>query len=1086
MTKDNRTKSEEDYDELSERDHLLLKPQLMLGSAEIEERQGERIVKDGKMVYENIILSDLIERLYFEVLVNCTDNARRSRDAEIEPGRTEVTIKGATISVYNEGQMPSLEKREDGQYVPDMVFGKFRTGSNFKKNASVAVGGAYGFGAKAVNVFSKEFKVEVANGKKRYSKTYRENLSIKEDAIHSVEKEDKFYLRITYTIDTKRVFGDEKEIYNEGTIALFKRHVYDASFSNNLVIHFNGEKVDMTKTSVYASTFYDLKKTKHIIHEQSDCKIIYLDTPDDGGFIGFCDGVNNTQGGAHVEKAFDVITKQVKELCKEKSMNKSDIKKNITLIISIDVKDPIFIGQIKEKFKSPMIKLRFKDEQFAKLPTWESVKRIQNIAIAETKFQGKKTKRTDVAKLIDAEYAAHPTESMKCTLILVEGDSAMATAKSILSLFTEDERQYYGVLPVQGVFLNILNASPEQLEKNAEMLKVTTATGINSEVDYSIEKNLSTLRYRYVLLMADADHDGTHIRSLLMLFFSRFKGLVEGGFISSLLTPILVHGKGKNLKYFYSQQSYEKFRLENKIVSKVQPEYIKGLARLEHEHKKHICDTFNKVVSTWDEKSESKLSMAFHKDRTLDRKKWLAKYDPKIEPFIPTEENNEQPISEFIDKELITFSQYSNYRSIPTLIDGLKPSQRKLLFIMLKTKTLKNKVADVAAETSKETNYHHGSKSLEDALTRMCQTFPGTNNIPLFIGYGEVGTSAEGGHDMGSGRYVHAGINPIAKLIFRNEDEVIYEYEEYEGKTAEPKTFKGIIPMCLVNGKDGLGTGYSTSTPCHNPLVIIEWLQTIIASRKGLKPDLSKLPEIIPWFRHYFGKISTNKGKVYSESIIKKVNNSNHEIHALPIYTYSGPYSREVLTKLEKEGSIKSFKNKCTEIKGISKDLFVIEGCLEINVKKFSLKSVISLKNMTLFDENMNLKKYTSAKDIVLEFFTIRQKDYKRRKDAIIKIEETQVKEMNEKVKFIDAVLSKKLVIDGRNNEDIKKDIEILGLNEKYTILPIGSFSIQNSDKIKAQAKNITIALEDYKNKDILDIWNDELEELKVALKKYL
>jgi DNA topoisomerase-2 len=212
-------------------------------------------------------------------------------------------------------------------------------------------------------------------------------------------------------------------------------------------------------------------------------------------------------------------------------------------------------------------------------------------------------------------------------------------------------------------------------------------------------------------------------------------------------------------------------------------------------------------------------------------------------------------LKDMVNKELIHFSVYDNARSIPNYIDGLKPSQRKILYYMLKKNITENiKVAQLSGYVSAETSYHHGEVSLQKAIVCMAQNFIGANNINLLYPSGNFGTRPFGGSDASSARYIFTRLDKITKVVFNDKDSDLLKYLEDDGQTIEPEFFLPIIPMILVNGCEGIGTGYSTFIPCYSPLQIIDNLIYII-DNKGQVDDSSELTELIPYYKNFKGEI---------------------------------------------------------------------------------------------------------------------------------------------------------------------------------------------------------------------------------------
>ncbi len=210
-------------------------------------------------------------------------------------------------------------------------------------------------------------------------------------------------------------------------------------------------------------------------------------------------------------------------------------------------------------------------------------------------------------------------------------------------------------------------------------------------------------------------------------------------------------------------------------------------------------------------------------------------------------------VSEFITKELVLFSVADNVRSIPSVLDGLKPAQRKVLYACFK-RNLKGdiKVAQLAGYVSEHAAYHHGEASLTSTMVGMAQNFTGSNNLNLLVPSGQFGTRLMGGKDAASSRYIFTRLSVVTRALFHPDDDPLLAYQDDDGQSIEPTHYLPVIPLVLVNGADGIGTGWSTSVPQFNPRDVIA------AVRARLEGDA--LPELTPWYRGFTGKIERKGG----------------------------------------------------------------------------------------------------------------------------------------------------------------------------------------------------------------------------------
>lgn len=241
--------------------------------------------------------------------------------------------------------------------------------------------------------------------------------------------------------------------------------------------------------------------------------------------------------------------------------------------------------------------------------------------------------------------------------------------------------------------------------------------------------------------------------------------------------------------------------------------------------------------------------MAFRKTRVEDRKAWLTSTSESYLDYSMVPSNGIK-FSEFFNKEYILFSKYDNVRSIPNFMDGFKPSQRKVLFGCFKRK-LKGevKVAQLTGYIAEHSAYHHGEQSLQGTIVNMAQNFCGSNNINLLTPSGQFGTRRLGGKDAASARYIFTKLEPITRKIFHPDDDELLDYNTDDGQKIEPTFYVPVIPMVLVNGCDGIGTGWSSNVNNYNPREIISNLRKLINGEE--------MEEMKPFYEGFSGEVST-------------------------------------------------------------------------------------------------------------------------------------------------------------------------------------------------------------------------------------
>lgn len=257
------------------------------------------------------------------------------------------------------------------------------------------------------------------------------------------------------------------------------------------------------------------------------------------------------------------------------------------------------------------------------------------------------------------------------------------------------------------------------------------------------------------------------------------------------------------------------------------------------------------------QRDDDHIILAFSKKHIEHRKEWLTNFMVESkqrkeiglsEKYLYTKDTRYVSYTDFINLELVLFSNADNVRSIPSLVDGFKPGQRKVLFTCFKRNDKREvKVAQLAGSIAELSAYHHGEASLCMTIVNLAQNFVGSNNINLLEPRGQFGTRLSGGKDSASPRYIFTKMSPLTRLIFNPKDDMLLKYEYEDNQKIEPVWYIPIIPMLLVNGADGIGTGWATKIPNYNPR---ELVRNIRAMLDDDEPD-----KMNPWYKNFKGTI---------------------------------------------------------------------------------------------------------------------------------------------------------------------------------------------------------------------------------------
>ncbi len=1129
--------AQELYTKMTPLEHILELPDMYIGSVVLD-KSVLNVFDDAtnKIVKKEILFTPGLYKICDEVFVNASDEMVRSnildKNSACKNIKIHIDQKTGMISVWNDGNgIPVEINKKENVYIPELIFGHLLTSSNYKQEGKI-VGGKNGLGAKLANIYSKKFIIEtVDTNKLQYYQEFTNNMHIKQEPIVTKSKLKPF-VRITFYPDFKR-FGLDN--LTNDMYSLLKKRVYDmATFTSNIgKVYLNDVLIDLPKFEDYIKLYYpDNGLPSNIIYEDNDRWKVGVLFDNNAGYTttSFVNGINTYRGGTHEKYIVEQICTNIVEYVKDKhkiAIRPQYVKDYLTIFIDCFIENPNFNSQTKEYLESKIStfgsECKLSKEFMNKLCKTGIIDEIVKLAQFKEQSELSKTdakkndKLNDIPKLDDA-IKAGTRESEKCTLILTEGDSAKSFAITGMRIIG---REYFGAFPLKGKAIDVRNATKAQILNNVEFNSIKRILGLKQ----TTEKQ--HLRYGSIMILTDQDVDGSHIKGLLINMFEYFwcDLAKKEGFIRCMTTPLLKIYKisdkqNKNpINKFYTQADYDKWVRDNEDV-KHKVKYYKGLGTSTPQEAIEIFKEMDdRIINfVWEEdKSHNDIVLAFDKHKADDRKHWLGDYD---KDDINNANDTKLTYSNFIHKELKHFSIADNERSIPNMLDGLKPSQRKILYgCMLKKLTEEIKVAQLSGYISEKTGYHHGEASLQGAIINMAQDFVGSNNIHILFPQGQFGSRLMGGKDHASPRYIFTYLPDITLALFRKEDEPLYEHVVDDGDKFEPTSYIPILPNILINGTTGIGTGYSTDVHCYNPKDIINYIKCIINNKKT--------EDIHPWFRGFKGTITKQQDNKYEvKGCYEIIDEVTVIVTELPIGTWTQDY-KEYLDKLivvdvkvkdrEKDkDKIKEMENQClVDYVNQSDDInvkfiltfhsnllqqFIKHKLLE---KKLKLVTSISLNNMHLFNSMGNITKYSNVHEIISEFYKERLTLYERRKEYYLNLMNNELDLIKEKKRFIEYVVEEKILINNRKELDIANDLKKhkfkvfktetndddsnIVNNYKYlTGMHIYSLTRERIIELENLCKDKQEKYDVYENTTIVSMWLEEIDNFETIYDKYL
>lgn len=929
---------EERFKQVTPVRHVLLRPDTYVGAL--------ALVHDGRWVYDAarrriahrpVVFSPVLFKIFDEVLVNAADNRRRDRtmtriDVTLDRG-DPCTGRPPRLTVRNDGRGIPVQWHSDAKmYLLQLLFGVLLTGENFDDDAEEErfTGGRNGYGSKLANIFSLWFCVDNAcpRTKKRYVQTFRDNMGQTDDPVITPWTGKTGYTQISFEPDVARLYGraDAPELFGSDDMwDLLARRVVDvAGTTPDVVVTLDGVPVPATDFMSYTRLFDGVaadddpgaevtalalapsapsakaKKKRGLVTTTQKGLfyarlrngwevVLALGHTDKFASVSFVNSVCTERGGPHVQEVVNQVTDACLATLDKKQAQRckpQHVKRNLCVFLNALIDKPVFHGQVKDRLGTPASAFA----THAKLPP-AYVKRfcqegglvgrvqacLQRADAREMqRHSGVKRKTLRIPKLDDANDAGG-RRAEQCTLILTEGDSAKSLAVAGLSVVGRDR---YGVFPLKGKLKNVRGMDPRKAAENQEVKNIVEILGLQYGRVYTDTKSL---RYGHLMIMADQDHDGSHIKGLVInLIACLWPSLLRvRGFLQQFVTPIVKVWRTcrgtRERHLFYTLPDYRQWLTTHNGGAGWEARYYKGLGTSTAEDAREYFGDLPRHVRTFvlrhdgdgdgdddkggggGEEELARLALAFKDNGAADRKAWLLAMDPDVSADYS---GDTVSIGSFVDEELIHYSRAHNVRSLPSVVDGLKPSQRKILFGCFKRTlfTTAVKVAQLGGYVSEHAAYHHAEKSLEEAIIKMAQDYVGSNNLPLLTPEGQFGTRLKGGEDHASPRYIFTRLHRVARALFPADDDPLLTYLEDDGSRIEPQYYVPVVPFLLLNGTFGIGTGWSSKVQPYNPFEVIAAVRRRLDHLDAHEAEddgvAGKPPRLVPWYAGFDGTVT--------------------------------------------------------------------------------------------------------------------------------------------------------------------------------------------------------------------------------------
>ena len=1131
------------YERLDQRTHIVKRPDTVIGAIRPVDTEQYVLMSKTKIRSKVIKISHGLMKIIDEIIVNASDQISRTREGKRKASVskdivTEIRVwvnNDGEISVWNNGMgIPVQFHSKEKMYIPELIFGVLLTSENFDDTEKRTTGGKNGFGAKLTNIFSKVFKLKTTDQKRKkmFEMTWSNNMLEKSEPIiteFNASAEDAFVgTKVTFLPDYEyfKMKGLTKDI-----ISLIKRRVYDvvACSPPDVKIYFNDTMVPVKSVEDYAKmAIADEYHGKIATFKKNRWDLAIGYSEGTMQQISFVNSIHTLNGGTHVDHVINQITKYIqttleklpefKDKSSKHSVKISEIKKHLFLVMASVIENPDFDSQSKEVLKTPpelfgshcnlsKSVLKCIVEKMEIIDYIKDILLQKNMKSLQRGLNTKKNRLFGIPKLEDANNAG--TKKSKDTMLFItEGDSAASMVRAGLSVLG---RNNYGIFPLRGKLINVRSASTKDSSKNVEIQNLIKILGLRIDMAKKYHAdNIDTLRYGSLCILTDQDHDGSHIKGLVLNFLHCFfPSLLEiNGFIKFFITPICKVQKNSKTLSFYTYDDMDRWFVRTNQGTGWRIKFYKGLGTSTSKEAKEYFGSLEKHLIdfkyTNKQVTKDNLELAFRKDLADKRKAWVNQLNAMDEHKLQYNPDLGMTYESFINEELILFSIADNIRSIPNIIDGMKPSQRKVLYGSMSRKNKSNdiKVSQLAGDISLRMSYHHGEASLVGTIINMAQDFTGSNNLNQLVPSGQFGSRVMGGKDHASARYIFTRLNEMVESIYHPHDAPLLNYNVDDGQTVEPSVFVPILPMLLVNGASGIGTGYSCDIPSYNPRDIVANLRAFMNKEKPHK--------MMPWYQDFIGTVSIQDKRYISRGIYERSGPKTIKINELPVNVWTQTYKEKLMKIIAKKDSeLKNFNENSTE-RTVSFELeytsekYVDKLLKSSNVfKKLDIESKIK-SNLYAFDHDGKIKKYKSPIHIIEEFYEVRYQLYTQRRIYLLTDYSRKVEILENKLRYLREVINGDLVVfrkkkDYREKQlidkkykkfDIGTDLTMANPDENGTYaylsgMSIDSFGQETIDRLETELTKLSKLYQDTKKTNEIEMWNRDLDAMMVLYEKW-
>lgn len=1048
-----------DYEWLTARDHILRRPDTHVGA--VHPRLVERTVLDEACTPRHVtgvLVSPAFEKLFDEILTNALDH--RERDAATRHIHVTVSANG-TLAVSNDGAKTITTTKWPGTetHTPQVLFHELNAGSNLGERNAHNVGGRNGVGATVVVLFSESLKLEVCNVEEKcaYTQTFSRNGAEVSKPTLRAYKNKTARTSVTFYPDYARL-GMESAVVDvvdddapeqeaaapeqeasprrrrqlaDDVRALLVGRAVDAAACTDAQVHVNGHKLAIHSLRHYALAYGGELLGQDATQEGASSVQVVV-TTQRGVHVCFVNGVRCTG------TLYDAVMSNLSAALVAKSglqprQLHALLAEHCSVFVRARVNLPSFTSQSKDRLDTPVSRLG------VAVPTCEAIaKKLEkaegvreHLAMRRQLAEGRLAKKAQTAlggklckNIAKYERATDLGRTSKaCMLWVCEGDSAAACVKAGFSVVG---RTHNGLYPLRGKLLNVYDLTPSEALKNKEVSELLTILHLDAAREYDAA---AAKRLPYdVTIITDQDADGSHITGLLLALFDRFFPSVlrhRPTFLRRFVTPVLkVFLPGGRVLPFFSVSAYREYVAQHALAAEQEPprhrhhhkvKYYKGLGTSTSAEAREYFGAMRTHLVTLahtGEASREAVRSAFGKQHVAARREKLRVVDPFSE--VDYTQSGRVAVEDFCDRELVHFWAADNVRSLPSVVDGLKPSQRKVLFTVLDGAAgASHKVAQLASDAARKTQYHHAEESLSHVAIKLAQDFMGGNNVNLLVPEGQFGTRH--GEKASAPRYIFTSASAMCTRLLHPDDTPVLERLEEEGKPIEPRFYVPVVPLLLLNGADGIGTGFSTCVPSYALADLVRCCETLC--RDGLDAPLAPL---VPSVRGFKGAVEVDGSHALFTGTYEWTDACTLRITELPPGTKTSSAREHFATVAGVEDVVSHSTEHDVDVRvTFATPPSSLQQQPSEVLKLFKLRTSVSLGNFHAFDTTGALRKYDGPIAIVREHARVRLATYEARLAHQLRTRRAQRDEAEAKIRFAERVRSGELDVFHASREEL-------------------------------------------------------------------